>query len=163
MRRPRAGPAALQQCGEDVDDGAERAGREVGGLHGGYPGSGVGERARPAHVVEVVACAPGMPALVPETRDRADDGRLGNPEPQPLEHPGPEAVEDHVGLVAELLGDGGARRTVPRHDLLARVDRVVPRRRAVLHRVALRRLHLDDARAQPHAARGSRTAPAAGV
>ena len=76
---PAAGPAALQQRREDVDDGAERAGREVGGLNGRYPGSGVGERARPAHVVEVVARALGMPAFVAETCDRADDGASREP------------------------------------------------------------------------------------
>ena len=108
MRRPRPVRLRSSNAARMSTMRAERAGREVGGLHGGYPGSGVGERARPAHVVEVVACAPGMTAFVAETGDRADDGGLGNPEPQPLEHPGPEAVEDDVGARRRAPGRPGS-------------------------------------------------------
>ncbi len=150
MRRPRPVRAALEQRSEDLGDSAERACGEVGRLHRGHAGRGVRERARPAHVVEVVAGARGVPALVAEARDRADDRGVGDDEAQPLEHARPEAVEDDIGLVAQLLGNWRAGGRVPGDDLLAGVDSVVPRRRAVLHRVALGRLDLHDPRSEPH-------------
>ena len=46
-----------------------------------------------------MAGAPVLVAVaVAEAGDRAEDGGLGDDDAQPLEHAGPEAVEDDVGL-----------------------------------------------------------------
>ncbi len=92
-----------------------------------------------------------MPSLRAEARDRAVDGAVGDVETQPLEHAGPEAVEDDVRAVAQLLCLGEAwTLEIELDDLLAGVDRLVPCGRADAHGLASGRLDLDDARAQPH-------------
>ena len=53
----RAGALALEERRQDLRDGAERARREIRGLDRRQRGRRVGERARPAEVVEVVADA----------------------------------------------------------------------------------------------------------
>ncbi len=140
-------PLTLEQRGEDLDDGPERASREVGDLRRRHRGSRVREKPRPADVVDVV---PGPERVTPfraEAGDRAVDGRLRDAKPEALEHAGTEAVEYDVGLVAELERDGQAvTLEIALDDLLSGVERLVPGRRACPHRLAARLLDLHDAR-----------------
>ena len=55
MRAPLPGALALEERGEHLRHGAERAGREVGDLDRREPGRGVLEHTGPAEVVDVVA------------------------------------------------------------------------------------------------------------
>ena len=149
--RPGARPLPLEQGGEDLDERTESAGGEVGDLRRRNGRRGIGEQPRPPDVVDVVARAQRVPALRTEAGDRAEDGAGRDLQPETLEDAGAEAVEDHVRLVAERLRlrEAGGFLEIEPDDLLAGVDRVVPRRRAQLHRIAVRRLDLHDTCSEP--------------
>jgi TetR/AcrR family fatty acid metabolism transcriptional regulator len=136
------GSLPLVERGKDLGYGAERAGSEVGDLYGRECGSGVGEGARPAEVVEVVAGASGVPPFGAEAGDRAVDdrvGQLGRADAEPVRHAGSEAVEDDVGAAAESVPEVAIRLQVARDRFLARVERGVPAGSDLAHGVSLGR------------------------
>ena len=152
-RQPRAaaGALALEQGGEHLDDGAERAGGEVGGLQRRQPGRRVLEHAGPAEVVEVVAGARRVRPVGAEAGDRAVDDRLGHVVRADAEaggDSGTEALEHDVRALQQGARELRLGLQVAGDRLLAPVQRLVPRGRDVPHRVALGRLEPDDARAQ---------------
>ena len=102
--RSLAGALALEQRGQDLDDGSERAGREVGHLDGRPLGRGVFEHPRPAEVVEVVAGAGCVRAGPSEARDRAVDGRARHvlgADAEACGDAGSEALQHDVGTIRE--------------------------------------------------------------
>ena len=149
-----AAPGAfpLEQRRQDLRDGAECAGGEVGGLQRRQAGSGVLEHARPAEVVEVVPGARGVRPLGAEARDRAVDGRgrrVVRADAETRSDSGPEALEHDVRPGEQRLGELRLRLQVTGDRLLAGVQRLVPRRCDVAHRIALGRLDSHDACSQP--------------
>jgi len=161
--RTRAGALADEERGEDLVDGAERAGGEVGHLHRGPPRRGVVEHARPALVVEVVARALLVPPSDPEARDRADHGPLGHvlgSDPQPCEHAGPEGLQHDVRPPQEAAQERRVAGQVADDRLLAGVQGVVPPGRRLAHRVAARLLDPHDARSESQQLASLRRRPA---
>ncbi len=95
------GALPLEQRSQDLRDGAEGAGREVGRLERRQGGSCVLEHARPAEVVEVVPGSRGVLPLGAEARDRAVDGgggRVVRPDTEAGGNTGPEPLEHDVRL-----------------------------------------------------------------
>jgi len=90
--RAPAGALPLEERREDLGHGSQRAGGEIGDLDRREVRRGVLERARPAEVVHVVSRAGVVACVVPEARDRAADGRVG----------------DVAGTDAEPVGDAWA-------------------------------------------------------
>ena len=88
-----AGALPLEQGGQDLGDRRQRARREVGDLHGRRRRGRVGERARPAEVVEVVADALLVRPAEAEAGERAPDRPLGPLEPEPGRDSRAEALD----------------------------------------------------------------------
>ena len=147
---PRAAP--LEQGGQDLRHGAESAGREVGRLQWRQAGSGVLQDAGPAEVVEIVPGPSGVRPVGAEAGDRAVDGRgrrVVGADAEASRHPRPEPLEHDVRPCEHASGELRLRLQVAGDRLLAGVQRVVPGRRDVAHRIALQRLDPDHARAEP--------------
>ena len=144
------GSLALEQGGQDLRDRRERARRQVGDLHGRRRRGRVGERSRPAEVVEVVPDALLVTAAGAEAGERAPDRALGALEPEPGGDPGAEALDDDVGAGDQRAAELRLGLEVADDRLLARVQRRLPGGRRDPQGVALRRLEPDDARAEPH-------------
>jgi hypothetical protein len=150
MRAP-ACLLALDQGGEDLGHRPERSGGKISDLNGRQGGSGVGEDAGPAEVVEVVSGPQLVPPSEPEAGDRAVDDSLGEvcgPDAEPCGDARAEALDDHVGLRAQRPPPFGLELQVARHRLLAGVEGFVPARGEVAHRVASGRLEADDPRSE---------------
>ena len=154
-REAGAAPGALplEQRRQDLRDGAECAGGEVGGLQRRQPGSGVLEHARPAEVVEVVPGARRVRPRGAEARDRAVDGarrRVVRADAEPRRDAGTESLEDDVRAREQRLCE---RRRPP-----SGRTRPTPCRRSTPRPRPARR----DASDRPRAARrGRRARPAA--
>jgi hypothetical protein len=147
--RAATGALALQQRREDFRDGPLRR-AEVGDLHRRHHGSGVLEQAGPALVVEIVA-GPLVPRA--EAGERAVDdalGQLGRPDPEPLDDSWTEALQHDVRLGAQSTAPVGLGLEIDLDGLLAVVERLVPGRCELLHRVAPGRQEPYDSRAEPH-------------
>ena len=148
--RPLAGSRTLEEPGEDLRDGSERAGREVCDLSRGELWR-VLEDAGPAEVVDVVTCAQPMKSVVAESGDRAVDRRRGNvvrPDSQSRGHTGPEAFDDDVGARTERLREAGIGGEVAGDRLAPCPKRRIPGGRRPTHGIARRWLDADDARAE---------------
>ena len=90
----------------------------------------------------------------PEARDRAVHGvgaRVVRPDAEPLRDAGPKALEHDVRAREQAARERQSLAALEVADdgLLARVERVVPCRRGVAERVAVRRLDPHDACAEP--------------
>ena len=141
----------LEQRGEDLRHGGERARTQIGGLDRRQGRCGVRERARPAEVVQVVAGTQRVTALDAEARERAVDDAVGDvvrTDAETRGDPGPEALEHDVGAGAERAAELGLGLEVADDRLLARVERRVPLRRDRPQRVAVGGLEPDDAGAE---------------
>ena len=146
-----AGALAREQRRQHLRHGAECAGREVGDLHRRPGGSGVGEDACPALVVEIVAGALRVAAVASEAGDRAVHGPLGHvpgSDPETCRHARPPRLQDHVRPGQQPTQERGFRRQIAHDGLLPGIERVEPARRGLPHRVAARLLDPHDARAE---------------
>ena len=145
--------SSCDECRQDLRHGAERACGEVGDLQRRQRGRRVGERAGPPEVVEVVPGTLLVAPAEPEARDRAVHGvgaRVVRSDAEPLHDAGPKALEDDVRAREQAARERQSLRALEVADdgLLAGIERVVPCRRGVAERVALRRLDPHDARAE---------------
>ena len=139
-----AGAPALEQRREDLGDGGQRAPGQVSDLHRRHRRGRVGEQARPALVVEVVARAR---IARPEARQGAEDDALGKvvgADPEPLDNPRPEALQHHIGSAAEFAAGLGVGLQVDLHRLLPCVQSGVPGGGELVQGVAARRFEPDD-------------------
>ena len=137
----------LEQGCEHTDHRAERARREIGVLDRRPAGSGVLEDASPTEVVEVVAGARSVRFRLAEARDRAVDNSLGEvarADSQAVGHAGPEALEDDVGPRGEGAHELDIGGELADDRLRPGAERRVPRGCGLAHRVAARRLDVDD-------------------
>ena len=144
-----AGAFTLEQRGEDLRHGAERACGEVRDLDGRQRRRGVPERAGPAEVIEVVTCALLMAAAEAEAGDRAVDGAFRcvlRADAEPGRDARAEGLEDDVRLAQELERRRGVLLQVDLERLLPRAQRRVPGGGGAAHRIAAGRLDADDAR-----------------
>src|SRR4051795_13199944 len=144
-----AGPFALEQCGEDLRHGAERACGEVCDLEGRQRGRRVPERAGPAEVIEVVTCALLMAAAEAEAGDRAVDGAFQcmlRADAEAGRDARTERLEHDVRLAQELERRRSVALQVDLERLLPRAQRVVRGGGGAAHRIAAGRLDADDPR-----------------
>ena len=108
---------------EDLGDGRERAGAEVGDLDAAAGRRRVGERPGPAEVVQVVPSAADVRPVDAEAGDRAVDDVVGDvlgADAEPGRDARPEAFDDDVGLRTEGPPELGLCLQVADDRLLAR-------------------------------------------
>jgi hypothetical protein len=144
-----AGGVALEQSRDDLRDGTERTGREVGDLDGRPRRRGVPENAGPAEVVEIVSSPLLVTVAEAEAGDRAVDGAFRGvlrADAEPGGHAGPERLEYDVRLAQELERRLGVALQIDFERLLPHSQRGVPSGSAASHRIAAGRLDADDAR-----------------
>ena len=148
-----AGSRTLEEAGQDLRDGAERPGREVGNLHRGELCLGVLEDARVAEVVEVVTGAQPMALVVSaEAGDRAVDRRgwhVVRPDAESRGHPWPEAFQHDVGAPDQRLREVGVGGHVADHGLAPRTERGIPGRSRRAHRIPTGRLDANNTCSEP--------------
>ena len=143
------GAIALKQRSENLGDRAESARRKVSDLDRRPRGRRVPERAGPAKVVEVVACALFMPAAEAEAGDRAVDGAFGDVFRADAEsggYPGAKRLEHDVGLAHEFECGCGVELQIDLDRLFPRAERCVPGGGVAADRIAAWRPDADDAR-----------------
>src|SRR5438046_3596652 len=132
---------ALEQGGEDLDEGEQGSSRQVGDLHGRQRWSRVREQTGPADVVEVVSRAH---AACAEAGDGAVDdgaGKIRSSDPEAFRDTRAEALQYDIGLRAERCAEPRIALEIPYDRLLARVQGVVPARRDRAKRIAVGRFH----------------------
>ncbi len=132
---------ALQERGQDLRHGSERAGGEIGDLEGGIRGGGVLQHAGPAEVVEVVPCACGVTPFGAKAGDRAVDDRRGNVvrgNAEPCGDARPEALEHDVRARTQGARELRVGGEVAQHRLLASTKREIPGGRRLPHRITVR-------------------------
>jgi hypothetical protein len=140
------GSLPLVQRSEDLSDRAEGTGSEVGDLHRRQCGRGIGQRAGPAEIVEIMAGPSGVSPARAEAGDRAVHDRFGQvacSDSEPLRHARTETLQHDVGPATESVSERTVLLQVAQDRLLARVQCRVPTGSNVADRVALRALEAN--------------------